>query len=90
MRVFIIWFLIIFPKKDLYSQIGVSKVYDTEKIHMYLARGLSFSSQDLDEGEFLDVKKMPLKQAFEMAMNNELPDAKSQLCIIKAYLKLHG
>lgn len=64
--------------------------YDTEKIHMYLARGLSFSSQDLDEGEFLDVKKMPLKQAFEMAMNNELPDAKSQLCIIKAYLKLHG
>lgn len=64
--------------------------YDTEKIHMYLARGLSFSSQDLDEGEFLDVKKMPLKQAFEMAMNNELPDAKSQLCIIKAYLKLHS
>ena len=64
--------------------------YDTEKIHMYLARGLTFSSQHLDEGEFLDVKKMPLKQAFTMAMNNELPDAKSQLAIIKAYLTLHG
>ena len=64
--------------------------YDTEKIYMYLARGLSFSEQDLDDGEFLDVKKMPLKQAFEMAMADQLPDAKTQLAIIKAYLKLHG
>lgn len=64
--------------------------YDTEKIYMYLARGLSFSEQDLDDGEFLDVKKMPLKQAFEMAMAGQLPDAKTQLAIIKAYLKLHG
>ena len=64
--------------------------YDTEKIYMYLARGLSFSEQDLDDGEFLDVRKMPLKQAFEMAMNNQLPDAKTQLAIIKAYLKLNG
>ncbi len=64
--------------------------YDTEKIHMYLATGLTFSSQHLDEGEFLDVKKMPLKQAFDMAMNGDLPDAKTQLAIIKAYLKLHG
>ncbi|WP_028504754.1 NUDIX hydrolase [Ruminococcus sp. FC2018] len=64
--------------------------YNTEKIHMYLARGLSFSQQHLDDGEFLDVKKMPLKEAFEMAMDNKLPDSKTQLAIIKAYLKLHG
>ena len=64
--------------------------YDTEKIFMYLARGLSFSQQSLDDGEFLDVKKMPLKTAFDMAMNGELPDAKTQLAVIKAYLKLHG
>ncbi len=63
--------------------------YDTEKIFMYLARGLSFSQQSLDDGEFLDVKKMPLKTAFDMAMNGELPDAKTQLAVIKAYLKLH-
>lgn len=64
--------------------------YDTEKIHMYLATGLSFCEQQLDEGEFLDVKKMPLKEAFELAMTGGLPDAKTQLAIIKAYLKLHG
>lgn len=64
--------------------------YNTEKIHMYLARGLKFSQQHLDEGEFLDVKKMPLKEAFQMAMDNKLPDSKTQLAIIKAYLKIHG
>ena len=64
--------------------------YNPEKIHMYLARGLKFSQQHLDEGEFLDVKKMPLKEAFQMAMDNKLPDSKTQLAIIKAYLKIHG
>ena len=64
--------------------------YDTEKIHMFLATGLTAAAQDLDDGEFLDVRKMPLKQAFEMAMNDQLHYAKTQLAIIKAYLKLHG
>ena len=64
--------------------------YDTEVIHMYLARGLSFGEQHLDEGEFLDVKKIPLEKAVEMVMNNELPDSKTQLAIIKTYIKLKG
>lgn len=64
--------------------------YDTEVIHMYLAEDLHFGKQDLDEGEFLDVIKMPLKQAFDMAMNNELPDAKTQLAVLKAYAYKHG
>ena len=59
--------------------------YDTEIIHMYLARGLSFGEQHLDEGEFLDVEKIPLEKAFEMVMKNELPDAKTQTAIMKAY-----
>lgn len=64
--------------------------YDTEIIHMFLARGLSFGEQHLDDGEFLSIKKVPLKEAYRMALNNELPDAKTQLAVIKAYLKLHG
>lgn len=63
--------------------------YDTEIIHMYLAEGLGFGEQDLDDGEFLDVMKMPLKKAFEMVMKNELPDAKTQLAILKAYAYKH-
>lgn len=64
--------------------------YDTEIIHMFLARGLSFGEQHLDDGEFLSIKKVPLKEAYRMALNNELPDAKTQLAVIKAYLRLHG
>jgi ADP-ribose pyrophosphatase len=64
--------------------------YDTEIIYMFLARGLHFGEQHLDDGEFLDVKKVPLKEAFRMVMDNELPDAKTQMAVLKAYMKLHG
>lgn len=62
--------------------------YDTEIIHMYLARGLHFGSQQLDEGEFLDVIKLPFDKVFEMAMNGELPDAKTQTAVLKTKLIL--
>ncbi len=59
--------------------------YDTEIIYMFLARGLDFSGQKLDEGEFLDVVKIPLEEAYRMVMNNELPDAKTQIAVLKTY-----
>lgn len=61
-----------------------SVAYLTEKIHMYLASGLSFEKQDLDEDEFLDVMKIKLEDALEMIMNNEIRDAKTQCAILKA------
>lgn len=64
--------------------------YDTEIIHMYLARGLSFGEQHLDEGEFLDVVKFPFDKVAEMAMNGELPDAKTQAAVLKAKLLMLG
>lgn len=60
--------------------------YDTEIIHMYMAKELTFGEQHLDEGEFIDVVKMPLEKAYEMIMANEIPDAKTQTAILKAYL----
>lgn len=62
--------------------------YDTEIIHMYLAKGLHAANQDLDDDEFLDVEKIPLKKAVEMVMSNEITDAKTQLAILKAYTML--
>ncbi|MBD5130120.1 MAG: NUDIX hydrolase [Ruminococcaceae bacterium] len=62
--------------------------YDSEIIHMYLARGLHYGAQKLDEGEFLDVEKIPLEKAAEMIMNNEIGDAKTQLAILKTKLLL--
>ena len=53
---------------------------------MYLARGLHYEKQKLDEDEFLDVEPVPLDKAVEMIMNNQLQDAKTQIAILKAKL----
>ena len=58
--------------------------YDTEVIHMYMAKGLHKSSQHLDEDEFLEVSLIPLAKAVEMVMNNEIHDAKTAIAILKA------
>lgn len=58
--------------------------YDTEIIHIYMAKGLSLSSQRLDDGEFLDVDKVHLSKAVQMVMNGEILDAKTQIAILKA------
>ena len=65
--------------------------YDKEVIYMYLARGLKLSgTQDLDTDEFLDVVRVPLSEAVEMVMRNELPDAKTQIALLKAARLLAG
>ncbi|MGN1135134.1 MAG: NUDIX domain-containing protein [Oscillospiraceae bacterium] len=65
-----------------------SVAYLTEKIHMYLATGLSFGEQSLDEDEFLDVEKMPLSQAVEMVISGEIKDGKTQSALLLAARKL--
>lgn len=64
--------------------------YDTEVIHMYLARGLSQAEQKLDADEFLDVKKVPFDKALEMVMNGEITDAKTQLALLKTKILLEN
>lgn len=58
--------------------------YDTEIIHIYMARGLSLSNQSLDDDEFLDVEKVSLSEAVEMVMDGRIVDAKTQIAILKA------
>ena len=90
-------------KRELKEETGVTaqsyedlgKLYPTpgycgEIIHMYLAMGLSFGAQKLDDDEFLEVRKIPLKTAFEMVMKNEIRDSKTQVGIVKTYYKIYG
>ena len=58
--------------------------YNTEITYMYLARGLSFEKQSLDEDEFLDVERMPLAEAVEKVMDGTFTDGKTQIAILKA------
>ena len=65
-----------------------SVAYLTEKIHMYLATGLSFDEQSLDEDEFLDVIKVKLEDAVEMVTDGRIKDGKTQSAILLAARKL--
>ena len=57
--------------------------YCDEVQYIYLATGLSFGEQHLDPGEFLDVFSMPLQQAVDQVMNNQIKDGKTQIGILK-------
>ena len=63
--------------------------YDTETIHMYLARNLEQHNQHLDDDEFLDVLKVPFDEAVKMIMENKLPDAKTQIALLRTKVLLN-
>ena len=56
---------------------------------MYLARGIDFGKQCLDEDEFLDVVRLPLEKAVQMVMDGQLPDGKTQALVLRAKLFLN-
>jgi len=55
-----------------------------ERIRMFMARGLTFGEDHLDEDEFLEVFRVPLSEAVEMVMKGEIPDGKTQCAILRA------
>jgi ADP-ribose pyrophosphatase len=65
------------------GQLYPSPGYTGEIIHLYACRVKSQGEQCPDEDEFLNVETMPLESAVEMVLNNQLPDAKSQVLILK-------
>lgn len=65
------------------AQMYPSPGYTNEVIHIYLAKGLTFSDLHLDEDEFLNVEKYPLDKAVEMVMSGEIKDGKSIIGILK-------
>ena len=54
-----------------------------EKITMFLAEGITFEEQELDEDEFIELERIPLSQLKDMVMRGEIPDAKTQICVLK-------
>lgn len=74
---------------DEYINLGAiypTPAYDTEVIYIYLARGIrKCCSQELDEGEFINVEEVSLEDAYNMVMDGEIKDAKTQIAVLKAY-----
>ncbi len=57
--------------------------YINEILYLYLARGLKEGESHPDEGEYLEIKKIPFLKLYEMVMNNEIHDAKTVIAILK-------
>ncbi|HXF84964.1 MAG TPA: NUDIX hydrolase [Anaerolineales bacterium] len=51
--------------------------YSTEFMVVYLATDLKYNPLEADDDEFLQVEKIPIPKALEMAERGEVPDAKS-------------
>lgn len=64
--------------------------YSDEVIWMYLARGLTFGEQQLDDDEFLNLQAVPLDELARDVLAGRIPDAKTQAAILRVYCMAHG
>ena len=64
--------------------------YSDEVIWMYLARGLTFGEQQLDDDEFLNLQAVPLDELARDVLAGRIPDAKTQAAILRVYCMEHG
>ena len=60
--------------------------YSDELIDIYLAEGLSYGDTDPDEDEFIDTVRVPLEELVDMALRGELPDAKTQMAVLRVWV----
>lgn len=64
--------------------------YSDEVIWMYLARGLTFGEQQLDDDEFLNLQAVPLDELARDVLAGRIPDAKTQAAIMRVYCMERG
>ena len=57
----------------------------SEVIYMFMATGLEFGDMSLDEDEFLECERIPLKKLVDMACTDEVLDAKTQIAALRAW-----
>lgn len=72
---------------DEWTEMGVyypAAAYTDEKITLYLARGLHFGEQHLDEDEFLNIEAVPLAELVDGVMSGKITDGKTQAAVLKA------
>ena len=69
---------------DFLGAIETSPGFLSEKLYLYLARGLEAGEQYLDEGEFLETVTMELEEATAMAADGRISDAKTLAVLLRA------
>lgn len=66
------------------SEFYVSPGFCGEKMWLYLATGLSETTQQLEEDEILDIVRLPLSTALDMVTAGEIEDAKTIIGLMLA------
>ena len=61
--------------------------YTNEPLHVFLATDLNKVGSKLDEGEFLDVIRMPFEEALAHVMSGEIKDSKTVYAILRYAIK---
>lgn len=62
----------------MYPSVG----YSEEILYIYLATGLSEGETDFDDNEAIDVEKYSVEKLYNMVMDGEIEDAKTQIGIL--------
>jgi len=86
-------------KRELMEELGIqannwkeimkmhlSNSVSDEKGVIYIAKELSYHEPEPEEGEILQLKKLPFSEAYEMVMNGEITDSLSVAGILKTKL----
>lgn len=76
---------------DEWTDLGIyypAAAYTDEKITLYLARGLHYGEQHLDDDEFINTRAVPLTELAEQVMEGKITDGKTQVAILKTLLYL--
>jgi NTP pyrophosphohydrolases including oxidative damage repair enzymes len=71
------------------EEVHLSNSHSDEQAWFFLAEDLSYSTPNPDSTELLEIKKLPLKEAVQMAKTGEIKDAMSIIALVRleAYLK---
>jgi ADP-ribose pyrophosphatase len=64
--------------------------YADERVHLFLASGLTPAAQDLDADEMLSVHPTPLAEALDMIFNGTIQDAKTITGLLLAERRLRS
>ncbi|MBO4393590.1 MAG: NUDIX hydrolase [Spirochaetales bacterium] len=86
-------------KRELYEETGITAseftylspfwpvcAYSTEAIHLFFAKGLTFTNRrELDEDENINVEMVPIRDVVQMIYDGKIPDAKTQAAVLQVW-----
>ncbi len=62
--------------------------YCSERIYLYLVKGLTMTSTNPDEDEFVETVRKPLSEVVDMILKDEIQDAKTVAAVMK-YIQMN-